>query len=263
MSQKRSYFRDLTCIRRRHRKLVPMPIRITARDPVLLDLERSSLALLPHHVLVRILSFIQDSDSSDIWVIAAVSSILYETVRYIQYHTLSINLDKSGVARNHLDLLSRNLLCPAVRTLKILGSKQKIEGQDEVEDDEILTQLANMLPGMTGLRDIHWHVKWNSDSTIPNRPKEATVTIPLSILHRLSSQVRLHTSVTCEDDPRIMNQGEARGFLSRLADNTNLYSLSVEIAFWDELECRKTMRSLKYVLLSVPISGYPEENIVS
>lgn len=253
MPRIRSYLSALSRGRQLRRNM-PMPTRITAREPVPLDPERTSLGMLPYHIILLILRFIQDSSPGDVRKIAALSSTLYEMARYVQCHTLNINLQQSSIAHNRLDLLSRNLLSPAVRSLKVYGGKRNIRMQDEGVADEILTQLANMLPDMTGLRDLHWHVKSEKNSSVLGRfePMEATVKIPLSIIHHLSPQVRLHTSVTCEDTPIKMNQGNARELLSQLTENKNLFSLSVEIRFWEELECRKTMHLLKDVLLSCP-----------
>jgi hypothetical protein len=181
--------------------------------------------------------------------------------RYVQYHTLYIDLDQSKLARNRLDFLSRNLLFSAVRSLEVRGGKQNVETQNKDEGDEILTLLANIFPSMTGLRDFHWQVRSKRNIPLPLKT-EATVPIPLSIIRHLSSRVRLHTSVTCEDTPNAMNQGEAREFLSQLTHNQNLFSLSVQISFFDELECRETMRALRQVLLSCPnLASIPLLNV--
>ncbi len=171
--------------------------------------------------------------------------------RYVQHRIVHINLDQSKHARGRLDILLRNLLLPAVRVLEVSGSRQNPQLQEEGEGNEILTLLAGMLPGMAGLRDLHWHVRSKTDTSL-FRPTEAMVPIPLSMLDHLPSQVRLHTSVTCEDTYEFHNQAYAREFLARLVDNQNLFSLSVRISFLDEHECRETMRALKRVLLSCP-----------
>ena len=260
MPRMRSYFSALARIRQHHNK-EPVPARITAREPVPLDPERPSLVQLPCHIVLRILSFVQDSSPGDVCEIAALSSTLYQMARYVQYQTLYIDLDQSRLARNRLNFLSRNLLLPAVRSLEVRGSKQNIQMQDEDEGNEILTLLANMFPGMTGLRDLHWQVRLKRNIPLPLKTK-ATVPLPLSIIRHLSSRVRLHTSVTCEDTTNAMNQGEAREFLLQLADNQNLFSLSVQISFFDELECRETMRALKHVLLSCPnLASIPLLNV--
>jgi hypothetical protein len=202
-----------------------VPVRITAREPVLLDPGRPSLAHLPNDVVLRILSFIDD-----LHTIASLSSAFYEKARYVQHHTVHIDLNQRSKARGHLEILSRNLL-PAVRVLEVSGKTQD-------EGDEILTRLLNILPGMTGLRDLHWH------------------SIPLSILDHVPTRVRLHTSVTCKDTgdelEEHLQHEQARALLAQLADNQNLFSLSVRLPFLHLHECRSTMHALKRVLLSCP-----------
>jgi hypothetical protein len=238
-----------------------VPARITAREPVPLDPGRPSLAQLPEHVVLLILSFIQDSSPGDVRKIAALSSALYEMALYVQHHTVHIDLDQSRHARDRLNLLSHNLLLPAVRVLEVSGSRQNLQLQEEEEGNEILNLLADTFPGMTGLRDLHWHVRSKRNIPLYLR-REATVPIPPSMLNHLPSQARLHTSVTCEDTLELHDQAQAREFLARLVDNQNLFSLSVQVSFFNQHECRETMRALKRVLLSCPnLASIPRLNV--
>jgi hypothetical protein len=225
-----------------------------------LDPGRLSLAHLPDDVVLRVLSFVQDSSPDDVRKIALLSSALYEKARYVQHHTVHIDLDldQSRRALGHLDVLSHNrlLLLPAIRVLKLSGSKTNIILT------EILTLLVDMLPDMTGLRDLHWHVRSTTRHTPLSISTEDTVPIPLSMLDHLPSRVRLHTFVMCEDTYELQDQALAREFLTRFVDNQNLFSLSVQVSFLDVYECRKTMRVLKQMLLSCPnLTSIPLLNV--
>lgn len=74
MARIRAYFSK----RQSQNKTEHVPIRITVREPVLLDPGRPSLAHLPNEVVLRILSFIDD-----LHTVASLSSAFYEKARYI------------------------------------------------------------------------------------------------------------------------------------------------------------------------------------
>lgn len=216
------------------------PVCITARTPVPLDPGRPSLAQLPDDVVLLVLTFVENSD---LLKIASLSSALYEQARYVQNHTVHINLDQPNQARSRLDVLRSNLLLPTVRVLEVSGSSNT--DQERGEEDEILSCLANMLPSMTGLRDLHWQI------LTPIRTDHhwrMPAPIPRALLNHVPTQTRLYTSVAAMDEPH----ERVHAFLAQLVDNHNLFSLSVHIAFLDEYACRATMRILKQVLLSCP-----------
>lgn len=145
-------------------------VRITGRTLVPLDPGRPSLAQLPDDVVLLVLAFVEDSD---LLKIASLSSALYEQARHVQNHTVHINLDQCNQAWSRLDILRSNLLLPTVRVLEVSGSSNT--DQERGEEDEILSCLANMLPSMTGLRDLHWHIptpiridwQWRMPAPIP------------------------------------------------------------------------------------------------
>jgi hypothetical protein len=118
--------------------------------------------------------------------------------------------------------------------------------QEGEERDEILTRLADMLPHMTGLRDLNWHLP----SLSPGWHRNVRVLIPRAFLDHVPTRTRLHTCVGCIATDE--SHGQARAFLAQLADNQNPFSLSVHVAFLGEHACRATMRVLKQVLLSCP-----------
>jgi hypothetical protein len=216
------------------------PVRITSRTPVPLDSGRPSLAQLPNDVVLLVLTFVEDSD---LLKIASLSSTLYEQARHVQNHTVHINLDQRNQAWSRLDVLRSNLLLPSVRVLEVSGSSNTDQGRRE--EDKILSCLANMLPSMTGLRDLHWHIAMPIRS---DRLWRMPAPIPRATLNHMPTQTRLHTSVAAMDEPH----ERVHAFLAQLVDNHNLFSLSVHIAFFDEHACRTAMRTLKQVLLSCP-----------
>lgn len=216
------------------------PVRITGRTPVPLVPGRPSLAQLPDDVVLLVLTFVEDSD---LLKIASLSSALYEQARHVQNHTVHINLDQRNQARSRLDVLRSNLLLPTVRVLEVSGSSNT--DQERGEEDEILSCLANMLPSMTGLRDLHWRIPTPIRSDSHWR---MPAPIPRALLNHVPTQARLHTSVAAMDEPH----ERVHTFLAQLVDNHNLFSMSVHIAFLDEHACRATMSTLKQVLLSCP-----------
>jgi hypothetical protein len=188
-------------------------------------------------VVFLVLSFV---DNSDLGKVALLSSAFYEKARRVQHYTVQINLSQCSQALGRLDVLARNHL-PAVRVLEVDSTAQEGEKREE-----ILSRLADMLPHMTGLRDLNWHLPSVSRAWHRNVP----VLIPRAFLDHVPTRTRLHTCVGCIASDE--SHGQARAFLAQLADNQNLFSLSVHVAFFGEHACRATMRVLKQVLLSCP-----------
>ncbi|RYP53569.1 hypothetical protein DL768_001487 [Monosporascus sp. mg162] len=210
-----------------------------------LDRARPSVAQLPDHIIRRILSFLQDLRPKDILTVASLSSSLYEQARYVQHRVVRINLDKSRHIHDRLDLIICRGLLPAIRTLEVSG-----RDYDDLlkEPNEILTRLADVLPGMTGLRDLDWQL---GRITGQHNFKDTTaVPIPAPIMELLPPELRLHTSVFCKHSKE--SHAQAREFLDRLANNQNLHTLSAQISFIEERDCLETMRTLRKVLLSCP-----------
>jgi hypothetical protein len=245
MARTRSYFstraRKRQSEHQTRNKTEHVPTRILAREPVPLDPGRPSLAELPDDVVLLVLSFV---DNSDLGKVASLSSAFYEKARHVQHHTVHINLSQRSQALGRLDVLARNFLLPAVRVLEVDSSSNV--AQEGEERDEILTRLADMLPHMTGLRDLNWHLPPVSRDWRRHVP----VLIPHAFLDHVPTRARLHTCVACIATDE--SHGQARAFLAQLADNQNLFSLSVHVAFVGEHACRATMRVLKQVLLSCP-----------
>ncbi|RYO92307.1 hypothetical protein DL764_008149 [Monosporascus ibericus] len=136
-------------------------------------------------------------------------------------------------------------LLPAIRTLEVNSRHY-----DELlkESSEILTRLADMLPGMTGLRDLDWQVGQTTGQH--NLKRTPAVPIPAPIMQLLPPELRLHTSVFCAYSKE--SHAQAREFFNCLANKQNLRTLSVQISFIEEQDCLETMRALKKALLSCP-----------
>ena len=194
-------------------------------------------------ILLLICSFLEDVD---LFTLMSVSSAFYHIARQLQHHTVRVDMDLLWQTEARLDILSSGHLLAAVRVLEITF-KNTPEG--EVGADKILARLVDMLPGMTGLRDLHWHMASPSASQrlLPQQ-WQVPSPIPRSILDRIPSRTRLYTSIYVKDEPH----DRARAFLAQLIDNKNLHSLSIHIGFSHDPECGATMVILKRVLLSCP-----------
>ncbi|KAG4431555.1 hypothetical protein IFR05_012968 [Cadophora sp. M221] len=224
MARIRAYFG------KQKRKAVPQ--RIASRLPVPLSPGRPSIAQLPDEVVLLILSFMESVELS---TIASLSSSLHEKVLRTQHHLVTINLDQPRQSQGRLDILGRNLLLRAVRVLKVTGGDNNTP-EVENEIDDILSRMAELMSGMTGLCDLHW---------------QCQVPIPRVFIDCIPARTRLHASVVAKRQ-RDQDHDRARKLLASLVDNTSLFTLSVDIAYEDEIACGLTMRELKRVLLSCP-----------
>ncbi|KAH8765136.1 hypothetical protein BGZ57DRAFT_901747 [Hyaloscypha finlandica] len=209
---------------KRQQQLVRVPQRITARVAIPIYPERPSIAQLPDEALRLILSYVDDID---LRTLATINSTLYEKARYVQHHTVAIDLGQHRHALSLLDILERNRLQPAVRVIELSG------GSYTQEDDDILVRLADLMSAMTGLRDLHW---------------SCLGTFPHILRDRIPAQTRLHVSIT----GRGGTDDQVRERFMALVGNQNLFSLSVHLGLQIEFVCSEKMRALKEVLLSCP-----------
>ncbi|KPM46355.1 hypothetical protein AK830_g184 [Neonectria ditissima] len=205
---------------------------IAAREPIPLDRARPSVAQLPDAVVRRIVAFARDEDLP---ALASSSSSLYARARYVQHSHVRVDLDKSRHVLDRLRLIKRLDQLAAIQTLQVSG-REYDGGRDENSD--IVAEMAAMLPAMTGLRRLDWHVG-NGPTVVPISPR---------ILAAMPANLRLHTSVFCNEV--IESHVQARAFLGGLAGSQSLCALSVKVTFIEEQHCLETMRALKEVLLS-------------
>ncbi|KAL9617805.1 MAG: hypothetical protein Q9160_007410 [Pyrenula sp. 1 TL-2023] len=209
-------------------------IDIITRAPKPLDPAKPSVAQLPEDIVQQILGYLQQLWPQDVLTVASLSSYLYKPARYVQHRDVHIDLKWSKHIHERLDLIICRGLLPAVRTFEVSGSCEYWK-EPESEARDVLNRLADMLPGMGGLRVFGWQVQ---------------TPIPMPILESLRHGVDLCTTVSC--DSADGSHAQAREFLDRLANNTRLRTLSVQIEFVNDQECLKTMQVLKKILLSCP-----------
>ncbi|KAK8086245.1 hypothetical protein PG994_001219 [Apiospora phragmitis] len=198
----------------------------------------SPLVLLPNHIVQHILCFLQDSLPADVLTVAGVCPFLYEQARYVQHRVVNIDLDHNPYLRARLGLIQCRSLLPAICELRV--ECKWAEALDE-DDKHALSRLVDMIPGMAGLRDLHWNVQRHA----------TTEGVPATLLSKLPSQLRLHTSFfdRCHKPER--GSAYSRLLLAPLVESANLYSLSVNVVVEAD-ECAETMAVLKAVFRSCP-----------
>ncbi|KAK8134579.1 hypothetical protein PG984_006591 [Apiospora sp. TS-2023a] len=170
---------------------------------------------------------------------AEVCSFLYEQARYVQHHVVNPDLVNDRHLGARLDLIQHCRLIPAVRVLRV--ERRSYDVPDEGYK-QILSRLVEMIPYMTGLRDLHWNVSRHG----------MTEGISKALLEKLPPQLRLHMSFFHWYHTPAHGSARFRQALARLVGNRNLYSLSLDISVEQSEECAETMSVLKDVLLSCP-----------
>ncbi|KAH6962472.1 hypothetical protein BKA56DRAFT_174982 [Ilyonectria sp. MPI-CAGE-AT-0026] len=226
----------------------------TPRDPMPLDPTRPSIAQLPEHIVRRILAWLHDVRPDTVRTVASLSASLYQLARSVQHTEVHVDLDESRHVLDRLDLIQRLDQLTAVRILRVNGRGYN-EGQERERSTQILARLAVLLPSMTGLRHLYWHVGSTKKNPFTNSSKRTAVPIPTSILESLPRESRLHTAVFCTEtrgEHILEAHLQVRAFLKRLAACQNLCTLDIQITFVEEEHCLRTMRELKQVLLSCP-----------
>lgn len=228
--------------------------KLTPRNPTPLDPTRPSIAQLPEHIVRRILAWLHDARPDTVCTVASLSASLYQLARSVQHSEVHVDLDKSRYVLDRLNLIQRVDQLTAVRILRVNGRGYN-EGQEGERSTQILARLAVLLPSMTGLRHIYWHVGSTIKHSFPSASKRTAVPIPAAILAALPKDSRLHTAIFCNEtrEGHILDAHlQVRMFLKRLAACQNLCTLDIQITFIEEEHCLRTMRELKKVLLSCP-----------
>ncbi|KAH8672291.1 hypothetical protein BGZ61DRAFT_536937 [Ilyonectria robusta] len=226
----------------------------TPRDPTPLDPTRPSIAQLPEHIVRRILAWLHDVRPDTVRTVASLSTSLYQLARSVQHTEVHVDLDKSRYVLDRLDLIQRLDQLTAVRILRVNGRGCN-NGQEGDGSTQILARLAALLPSMTGLRHLHWHVGSTIRLPWSDALKRTAVPIPAAILAALPRESRLHAAVFCtetREEHILAAHLQVRTFLQRLAACQNLCTLDIQITFIEEEHCLRTMRELKKVLLSCP-----------
>ncbi|KAL6407527.1 hypothetical protein AUP68_08546 [Ilyonectria robusta] len=231
-------------------------VEIKARTPVPLDSTKPSIVQLPDHVLLLILDLLQHVRPEALQSVALVSSSLYYQARHAQHQHVRVDLDRPNHALERLSLVSRLVQAAAVQEVRVVGCKTRSE--DAKGRSQVLVRLVSMIPSMTGLRHLYWHVSRPSTASAHDYAGSTSVPIPSNVMavlprpgpHASPRLVQLHTHICCNalQDSHV----ETRTFLSNLEDSQNLSTLFVEVIYMNDQMCLDTMRALKRVLLSCP-----------
>ncbi|KAH8655889.1 hypothetical protein BX600DRAFT_74177 [Xylariales sp. PMI_506] len=194
-----------------------------ARRPTL-----SSLLALPTDILLHILCIVHDISPMSIADITPVCSQLNEIARNLRCQNIYVDLGKKNIPERLNHVLQPSFL-PLVRLLRVYSRHE-----EEQHKSPGLELVANVVPRMTGLRDLHWD----------------GASLPDNVLQCLKSRphVRLHLSI-------IMSRGGnqiAAQLLKSLPGNLNVASIRAHITFIDAKDSPDTTQGLKRVLLSCP-----------
>ncbi|KAK3905060.1 hypothetical protein C8A05DRAFT_13112 [Staphylotrichum tortipilum] len=246
-----SFFRAL--VRRRPRVIKHKPIRVqTHNEP--------SLAELSQELLDLIAEYLHGIDPRSVNSLALVCSALHQSARNIQYRDMSIDISSctsnSNPAVDRMDSMVRNGLLPVIRTLRIrpswdlkrslrsLNSGSQSSSIPKRQDAEIAgwDQVCDLVPRMTGLRDLHW------DSEV----------IPDRLLAHLGKtpRVRWHLSIV-DLNGAILRFSEKGNFLrqlpARLAGTQGFSSLRLGVVYGSDLACQAMVSDyLRPLLFSSP-----------
>ncbi|EON99938.1 hypothetical protein UCRPA7_4546 [Phaeoacremonium minimum UCRPA7] len=186
--------------------------------------------MLSEDIVLNIFDFVQAASPRSAADLALVHPRFYRQARYVQHRRVAIDLDnKHEVAAKRLNLIEKDEgFLPAIHELRVLSRYGK-------PDAQCLQRLAAMVPGMTGLRSVHWEY-----TPIPAALLES--------LTRLPFPVRLHVVVRDKKsrDPA------ARQLLARLTGCGVLASVTLEAAYLGAADCLELSRPLKQLLLTSP-----------
>ncbi|KAL1836260.1 hypothetical protein VTJ49DRAFT_5391 [Mycothermus thermophilus] len=224
--------------------------------------DQPSLAALNDDILILIAHWVYEIDPESLNSLALVCSALYRHVRRVQYRSCCIDL---GAVRHEdnladskrLESLARNEFLSAVRTLRICVSDKTERAIHEGLSPSTKTlhhydrarlrvelpvwrRLGELIPQMTGLRDLHWH-----GHVLPDAVREHLRTNP---------DLRLHLSLFATthhywppQQARLENLSAHFG-----AAAASLTSLRIKIEYGEAQSCRPITRALKEVLLNSP-----------
>ncbi|KAI1318865.1 hypothetical protein F5Y16DRAFT_418310 [Xylariaceae sp. FL0255] len=214
-------------------EIIPKPL-----EPSCLD--QPSIAKFPPEIIQHLLSFI---DLEDLEKISKLSSALFHQVRYDQQATVSLRIgrpDEVQHGQRRLRFLADNSLLNAVRVLKIrYDLSQPYDPNFNYGDRDywkllrrFMRQLAQLVPLMKGLRDIHWEVRDHM--------------IPLSVFNSLSAKTRMQFSLLSPFITRVSR------WLNFLKGNPNLASICLRLKCQTRDELQTVTECLISLLKSCP-----------
>ncbi|KAH8674333.1 hypothetical protein BX600DRAFT_457439 [Xylariales sp. PMI_506] len=187
-----------------------------------LNLGAPSLSSLSEELIIRIIELLQDVSPHSVDNLASVSSSFSQRARYIQVRHVALDLSRIA-SLNRLDAISKRGLLSAIRVLEV-GRP----GGDQ------LSRLAQLIPFMTALRDLHW-----AQPTLPEKVQKILKDRPLVRLHLVASGTY--------SDPAVLED-----LVAALTGSSNLHTLRAEIEITSTSESLAMMQPLKRMLISCP-----------
>lgn len=195
-----------------------------------LDSTKPSLSTLPRKHWVTIVAFVYENKPEDAQTLQLVSSQLYHLVRLRKHQHLTIDLLKYNADEvlAYFDRLrSRNLL-PAVHKLTLLENSG---ASGRTLPADVLRALSERLSSLPNLKNIVFH-----GSQIPDPIMSAVASLPLVA-------VSLHLALVA-DSPASL--------LPTTRTSPNLSSLTIDLTFFQALDCFGAMQAIKSYVLSSP-----------
>ncbi|KAI1322230.1 hypothetical protein F5Y16DRAFT_404632 [Xylariaceae sp. FL0255] len=211
---------------------------ILPRSPASLDPTRSSLATLPH-VLLVILDHV-DKDEYD--SLALISSYFWYHINFRKYSIIAIRLDDAKSTAQKLGFINRMGLSMAVREIRV-SAKPTDEFFDADKGPRIFEKqgwaslvLAKNINDLTGLKTLRWTLTRN---TFP----------PFQVLKARKEHVKFE--LVC-DPIELPSPESIESILAWLTNSGNQYlvSLALEVVLSGKIETKGWMRLLKDVLAS-------------
>jgi hypothetical protein len=189
----------------------------------------TSLNELGTEILIIIIDLICDTSPKTLNSIALTSSYYHSLTDYCRHRTVSLDFNlkpDNNLAYIRLDYLRLHGILPTVRKLKIRAPTVKYP--------QWAQPLCDLFPHMTGIVDFHW--------TGGRVPEDI-----LADLKRRPS-IRLHANF----EQSILGRTVVPDSKIYLQDNTNLYSLEVQITYRMASTCAGISQRLNQLILSCP-----------
>ncbi len=228
----RNFFRE----RKRPRAIKPRSLRPENHT-------QPSLASLDYEILVLVVHHLHNLDPQSINRLSLVCSDLYSKARYVQHSQTCIDIS-NGNAADRLQRIVRTNHLPAIRSLYVTGGP--IEAWDEIRSPgprglerrkrelETWARLADLVPLMAGLCNLHW----------------TGAAIPDSVLDHLGKhpRIRLHLSLAVN----IRRDAQYARLKQLPARVRNLSSALIKLRYPSADICRPVTHALKNLLVSSP-----------
>ncbi|KAL2272056.1 hypothetical protein VTJ83DRAFT_1427 [Remersonia thermophila] len=231
--------------------------RIRPRRP-----DQPSLAALNDDLLSLIAHWMYEIDPESLNGLALVCSALYSHARRVQYRDICIDLaafrhEDNLADSKRLESLARNGFLSAVRTLRIRvsdkteraiheglsPSTKTLHHYDKARlrvEFPVWNRLGELIPQMTGLRDLHWHGHVLPDAVRKHLHSHSDLGLHLSLFATTNRYWP-------PQQARLENCAAHFGGAS-----ASLTALRIKIEYGEALSLRPITRALKGVLLNSP-----------